>query len=220
MAATTTAPTAHVDALAAAQARLLHDPTYQFSFAAPPPPPGPPSWLQPLIHWLRPLMRGLARLAPSLQWVFWGLLAIGVVAILVMLAREFVLYRRPAKAAQQAVRLGAETWRPSAARAKALLADADRLAAEGRFDEAAHILLFRSIDDIEEKRPRLVAPAATSRELAVLDELPEAAGRALGVIVRQVERSLFGGRALDAAAFADCRRAYEAFAFPSLWERR
>ena len=36
-----------------------------------------------------------------------------------------------------------------------------RRAAEGRYDEAAHILLFRSIDDIEEKRPRLVAPAFT-----------------------------------------------------------
>jgi hypothetical protein len=213
MASGTAAPTAGGDALAAAHVRLLHDPGYQFSFAPRPPPPPPPDWLLPLI-------RALARLAPYLQWVFWGLLAIGVLAILALLAREFLLYRRPGKAALHTVNLGAEAWRPTAARAKALLADADRLAAEGRYDEAAHVLLFRSIDDIEEKRPRLVAPAYTSRDIAVLGELPDAAARALGVIVRHVERSLFGGRALDADAFADCRRAYEAFAFPSQWADR
>ncbi len=213
MAATTAMPTARADALAAAHARLLHDPTYQFSFAPPPAPPPPPGWLRPLIDFL-------AHAAPYLQWVFWGLLAAGVIAVGALLAREFLLYRRPAKAAQGTVALGAEDWRPTAARARALLADADRLAAEGRFEEATHILLFRSIDDLEEKRPRLVAPAYTSRDITVLGELPESAGRALGVIVRHVERSLFGGRSLSAGDFADCRSAYEAFAFPGQWSRR
>jgi len=200
------------DSLAAAHARLLRDHSYQFSFAPPPPPPKPPAWLENFVR----MFRFLGKAAPYLQWVFWALLAAGVIAIIVLLLREFVLYRRPAAAAK-ALTLGEEAWRPSAARAKALLADADRLAAEGRYDEAAHVLLYRSIDDIEEKRPRAIAVAHTSRDIAVLSDLPDSARRALGVIVRHVERSLFGGRALDAAAFADCRRAYEDFAFPATW---
>ncbi len=213
MSATSATPTVRADALAGAHARLLHDPTYQFGFTPPPPPP-------PLPDWLRALIRFLGQAAPYLQWVFWGLLAVGLITIIVLLAREFLVYRRPATAARETVALGTEDWRPTAARARALLADADRLAGEGRFDEAAHVLLFRSIDDLEEKRPRLVVPAYTSRDIAILRDLPDSAGRALDVIVRHVERSLFGGRSLNAGDFADCRSAYEAFAFPGLWSRR
>jgi len=32
-----------------------------------------------------------------------------------------------------------------------------------------------------------------------------------------VEHSFFGGRAVDADGFKECRRAYEAFAFPGAW---
>jgi len=217
MAATTASPTVQPDALAAAQARLAHDPTFQFGFAPPPPPPPVPPWLKAFGEWFKTLAHLFGQAAPYLQWVFWGLLIVGVIVIAALIVREFLAYRRPAKAKQAPATLAEADWRPSASRAKALLADADRLAAEGRYDEAAHILLFRSIDDIEEKRPRLVAPAFTGRDIAILSELPAAAAQALGVIVRQVERSLFGGRPLNAADFADCRRAYEAFAFPDLW---
>jgi len=212
MAATTASPGVHVDALAGAHARLLHDPSYQFSFAPPPPAPAPAP------EWLMGLVRFLSLAGPYLQWVFWGILVAGVAAILVLLIREFLLYRRPTKAAPAI--LGEAGWRPSAARARALLADADKLAAEGRFEEAAHVLLFRSIDDIEEKRPRLVCPAYTSRDIAVLGDLPEPASRALNVIVRHVERSLFGGRSLTADDFDACRIAYQTFAFADQWSGR
>ena len=36
-------------------------------------------------------------------------------------------------------------------------------------------------------------------------------------IAAAVEASFFGARPLDAAAFADCRKAYERFAFPEAW---
>ena len=213
MAPTTAVPVQPPGSLDAAHARLVHDAAYQFSFAPPPRPPPPPSWLLPML-------KAIAAAAPYLVWVFWGLVIAGVLVILAILGRQLLLYRRPAKAQGRPAVLAEEVWRPTLARARALLADADRLAAEGRFDEAAHVLLFRSIDDIEEKRPRLVRPAYTSRDIAVLDALPEAAARALDVIVRQVERSLFGGRGLDATDFAACRKAYEAFAFPNQWSAR
>ncbi len=197
---------APVDRLAAAHARLLHDPSFQFAFTAPPKPPKPPHWLEVLGRWI-------GHALPVLQWGFWIVLGVGVLAVVVLLAREFIFYRRPGKrAAKLSLSGGLDVWRPNAARARTLLADADRLAAEGRFGEAAHVLLHRSIDDIDEKRPHLIAPAFTSRDIAGLETLPRAARDAFSLIARHVERSLFGGRELDASAFAECRRAYEGFA--------
>lgn len=194
------------DRLAAAHARLLHDPSFQFAFSTLPKPPDVPGWLLHVLAWI-------GRSLPVLQWVFWGLLAVGVVLIVVFLGREFLLLRRPGKsAAGLSLKSGLEAWRPSAARARALLADADRLATEGRYGEAAHVLLHRSIDDIDERRPHLIAPAFTSRDIARIEALPAAARDAFSLIARHVERSLFGGRGLDAAGFAECRRAYAAFA--------
>ena len=43
---------------------------------------------------------------------------------------------------------------------------------EGRYAEAVHHLLFRSIEDIGGRRPRLVRPALTSRELAAAAGVP------------------------------------------------
>jgi hypothetical protein len=70
---------------------------------------------------------------------------------------------------------GGESWRPDAAVARVLLADADALAAKGRYAEAAHLLLRRSVQDIEGSRPRLVRPALTSRDIAAHPGLPDAA---------------------------------------------
>lgn len=47
--------------------------------------------------------------------------------------------------------------------------------------------------------------------------MPTAAREAFWRIAVAVERSLFGGRPLDAEGFAECRRAYEAFAFAERW---
>jgi hypothetical protein len=110
-----------------------------------------------------------------------------------------------------------ESLRPPARRARALLEEADALAAAGRFDEAAHVLLYRTIDDLEGRRPRAVRPALTSRDIAALEVIPPPARGAFAVIAEVVERSFFGGRRLDAGAFAACRQAYEAFVSPQSW---
>jgi len=107
--------------------------------------------------------------------------------------------------------------RPTAPRALALLKEADRLAAEQRFEEAAHVLLFRTIDDLESHRPRTVRPALTSREIAALEGLPQPARNAFVVIAELVEQSFFGERALGEREFAVCRGAYMTFAAPASW---
>ena len=202
--------------LAAAHARLLGDRSLQFSFTPAPPEQNlvEPEWLKALGRWIA---QGLKFLAPYAIDLFWMGIGAAIVAVLYLILREVMGVRFPFRRKRPAARPRPADWRPEAFKARALLADADRLAGEGRYDEAAHLLLFRSIDDIEERRPRLVKPALTARDIAVLDALPPGARGAFGRIAAIVERSLFGGRTLDAAAFADCRAAYEAFAFVETW---
>ena len=105
-----------------------------------------------------------------------------------------------------------DTWVPQRADAMALLEDADRLAAEGRFGEATHLLLQRSVRQIGDARPEWLIPASTAREIAVLPMLPENGRQAFGTIAGRVERSLFALRDLDALDWAEARAAYAEFA--------
>ena len=196
------------DRVAEAHAALKRDRTLQFDFTAatPPPPPRPgPRWLAALFEMLEPL----------LLVVFW----VGV-AVIAGLAVWFL------------VREGERRWRegrghgpaaqalalpPSEERVRALLAEADRLAGEGRYAEAVHVLLFRGVDDIRDQRPELFRRALTSREIAGLSALPARARAHFGAIAAVVERSFFGGREVDADGWIRCRREYEAFAARESW---
>lgn len=211
----TTAPAqANDEAVLAAHRKLVQDTTLQFDLVRPvdQPPPEPPGWLQTVGE-------VLSALAPLLTWVFWGGVALIIAFIIFYIAREVLAVRfgfRPKGPA----RMDPEPeWRPTVQAARTLLADADTLAAQGRYAEAAHLLLLRSIDDLDSRRPRTVRPALTARDIGSLAALPEAARPAFDKIARVVELSLFGGSEVDAAAFADCRRAYEDFALPAGWSR-
>jgi len=206
---------AKVAELRAMHARLLGDRSLQFDFpgAAKPPQLNEPEWLQALGRWIAGVTKWLAPYAVDLFWVG---VAAAVGAVLFLIARE-IWGVRFARRRRGAVRPRPADWRPETWKARALLEDADRLAAAGRFDEAARLLLTRSIDDIEDRRPRLLRPALTARDIASLDALPAAARSAFAHIAAAVEHSLFGGRRLDAETFARCRADYEAFAFPQVW---
>ena len=111
----------------------------------------------------------------------------------------------------------ATDWRPEPATALALLDDADGLAAQGRFGEAIHLLLFRSIDDLSGRRPGAVRPALTSRDIANLDVLPSQPRAAFARLAQAVERAFFGGQPVGSDVFDAARRDYEAFAFDAGW---
>jgi len=98
----------------------------------------------------------------------------------------------------------------------ALLEDADRLAAQGLFAEATHLLLKRSVNHIAEARPDWLGPSITSREIAALPMLPERARSAFGAIATRVERSLFALRDLDRDDWTAARAAYADFALAEL----
>jgi hypothetical protein len=108
-------------------------------------------------------------------------------------------------------------WRPEEEQAVQLLDEADVLAQQGRFDEAARLLLHRSIGDIRAHRPDLVRPALTSRDIAGHPLLPGAPAAAFARIAALVERSLFARRPLGADDWQNCRAAYREFAFAEGW---
>ena len=197
--------TASEGKLAAAHQALLHTKGLQLDFKAAPPQPAPPAWLEGFFQ-------ALAALAPILKFLFWGGLALGAALIVWFVANEVLATRRrkdPAAAPAD--------WRPEPERARALLEEADRLAAAGRFGEAIHILLFRSIDDLTGRRPGLVRPALTSRDIAGLDQMPTQARGAFARIADRVERNIFGGRPVSPEDFAHARGDYETFAFSEGW---
>jgi hypothetical protein len=195
------------DALPDAHQRLLADRDLQFAMPTPRPPPKPPAWAA----WIADV---LEQLAPVLHYLFWAGLAVLALGVVYLVGRELIHIRLPRKTAKAKPD---RAWRPTEQAARALLEDADRLAAEGRFAQASHLLLLRSIEDIEGRRPRAVQPALTARDIAALDALPQAARPSFALIAEVVERSLFGGRGVDADAWRRCRDAYETFALPQGW---
>lgn len=192
---------------AAAHAALRKTPGIQFDFAGAPAPPPPPAWLEPLVKMLKVI-------APVVPYVFWGGVILGAALILFFIARELVperWFRR------RKIEVAATDWRPEPEKARALLEDADGLAAAGRFEEAIHLLLFRSIDDLRGRRPGAVKPALTSRDIAGLEALPESPRAAFARLAGAVELTFFGGRPAGAEEFGAARSDYEAFAFAEGW---
>ena len=176
-----------------------------------PEPPQPPEWLKQLGEWLRSLFEPLGQAFgmswPVVEKVLIGLAIIGVLFLLWRLVLEPLLaLRRKPRVLEE------PEWAPVRSAAVALLADADRLAAEGRFGEAARLLLHRSVNHIADAQPDWLLPATTAREIAVLPRLPERARAAFGVIAARVERSLFALRDLDATDWQAARTAYADFA--------
>lgn len=192
------------------------DDTIQFTPIDLPERQEPPGWLTALFEALGDLLAPIGR-ALGMSWpVFkWVLLGIGV------LLAGYLLWRLLAPVFDRTRRAAAEEpeWVPDRAEALALLEDADRLAAEGRYDEATHLLLQRSVGQIAAARPDWVEPSSTARELAALAALPEAARTAFTAIAERVERSLFALRSLGAEDWQAARDAYAEFALQRLPSR-
>ena len=204
--------TATAGGFATAYARLRADSSYQFAFSALPQMSPPPNWL---VRLFKALAKALAVASPAIRIGVWVVLAAGVALLAVVLWRQARGRARVAAAAPLTLHaLGAEQ---AAARAAARLADADRLAAEGLYGEAIHVLLLTGVDEVERERPGRIRPSFTSRDIAALPELPPEPHAAFSHIAAVVERALFGGRAVDRTAWGDCRSAYGALVRPEAW---
>lgn len=194
------------EVLAAAHRRLVADGEIQFDLPVHKP-PEMPGWLQPLLEWL-------AKSGPVVKFIFWAGLATIAALVLWSLYRWLApIVRRWLARADTAAE--PETWQPGAAPARALLAEADALAARGDYGPAAHLLLLRSIEQLEIAHPGRLKPSYTSRDIARAPMLPPETARAFHFIAGVVETSLFAGRRIGEPAWQDCRSAYASAAFGS-----
>lgn len=197
--------------VADAHRAILADPELQLDLPhkLPDPPSEPPQWLKSLGRGIGAFVEWVGG---GWQVLLWLLIALAVGTVLAMLLpalRDWVANRRDRVAAQPV------HWTPEAKVARALLEEADALAASGRFADAVHLLLFRSIEDISAWRGELVRPSYTARDIAGADALPAPAAGVFAGIVAQVERSLFGGRALGQEDWERARADYAGFALGS-----
>lgn len=149
-------------------------------------------------------------IAPFLPWI----IGVGLIALVVLLASPVVRSllrtrfekwfppRRPAPEIP---------WRPSAEAAAALLEEIDALAAKGEYDEAVHLLLQRSVADLNAFRPDLVRRHFSARDISAHPLLPEDARPAFREITHWAEKSYFAAIPVGREGFEACRRAYADF---------
>ena len=192
----------------AAHDRLIADRSIQFDFPAYVP-PKPPSWIEPLIAFLK-------WASPAFPYIFWGAIALVVLAIVYFIAINFAGFEwrgRNRNAGED------DGWTPDIAAARASLADAEALAAAGRYAEAARLLLHHSVADVGRRLPEFLQPSLTARDIAGASALPDAARPAFASIARVVEVSAFGAQSVTADAWEACRAAYSRFASPQSWQR-
>jgi hypothetical protein len=171
--------------------------------------PRTPDWLKALGNAVESFVRWVGD-----GWIVIGWIAAAIVVAVLLFAlvpglRAWILSlaRRGRSDVAEAPQ-----WAPTEGQARALLEEADALAAGGRYDEAVHLILFRSIDDIAAWRGELVRPSSTSRDIAAAEGLPGEARGVFARIVAAVERSWFGGQRLDAPDWDAARADYARFA--------
>jgi hypothetical protein len=177
----------------------------------------PPEWLVAIMRFIAKLFEPLGQLLGA----GWGAVEI-VLAALAVLGTAWILwtlYQRW-RLTRALVQPTSDTPVIDRAAALALLEDADALAAEGRYDEAVHLLLQRSVHHIAAARPDWLSPSSTAREIGAIPGLPAAARQAFALIAREVERSLYALRALAAEDWQRAREAYAAFALQKIGSAR
>lgn len=138
------------------------------------------------------LVPALGALAPLATLVLYVLIGAAVLLILSWIVLEAVNRRRGRGPEPGAQRESAEEGEAAPERG-AVLDDASRLAAEGRYGEAIHVLLLVAIRQLAERSRVTLPPSRTSRELVRLLPLGAESRETFAELVRSVELSLFGG---------------------------
>jgi hypothetical protein len=198
--------------LADAHGQVLADKTIQFQHAT-------DTLIEdkPAPEWLKAIGNFLADISPFIGYLFWAGLTLLVALLAYFIITEVMGVRFFQPKAKAEPTPPVPDWQPDVREARNLLAAADALAAQGQYEEAVHLILLRSIEDIDRRRPLTVRPALTTRDISAIEALPNRARPAFTRIATAVERSLFAGGRVDRDEFGQCRDAYAAFALPEGW---
>lgn len=213
------AQTSDVEAEAVSDTRVVHsqknierayravkrDEAYQFELAEPIP-RRPASAFE---KWLGRVLEAIFKvLAPLLEIIFYlglGALALGA---LYLIGRAIYETRFAKPKTETEATPDIPLYQPAEAQARILLDEVDKLAAEGRYGEAVHTLLFRSIQDIDRNRPNVVRRSLTAREIGGLSVLTSESRTAFSTIAGVSELAHFGGVSVNKAGFETARQAY------------
>ncbi len=150
---------------------------------------------------------GVGELARAMLWTAL------VVAVAVAAAWTWAVFLDPSRRSWgQAIPVSVQRPETRPRPGETGLDDADALAAQGRYVEAIHVLLLRTIEDLRRRAGARVADSMTSREILAVLEMPDAARAALSDLVSAVELTHFGGRRPAQAHYAKCRERYARFA--------
>ena len=148
------------------------------------------------------LLLDLGPLGDMLGALVWAGAVVGAVLGVVYVAQRLGL-RSPADAG---IPRGAEET--AAALFDAPLRDANALAREGRFGEAIHVLLLRTLEQLMRAQGKEVAPGWTSREVLERATYPQEAREALSGLVSAVETCTFAGRPASEQDFLLCENRF------------
>lgn len=180
----------------------------------PPPKEADIGWLKAFLEWLGKVSKFfgdfLEPIAPILPWLLYLLLFALVILLLSPLVRAFIAGKVERLFQRDGLKADAP-WRPTAEAAAALVEEIDALAEKGQYDEAVHLLLKRSVADLNAYRPDLVRKHYSARDIGKHPLLPEDARPAYTEISRWAEKSFFAGIPVGREGFEACRKAYVDF---------
>lgn len=168
-----------------------------------PKPPPSPTWQLHL-----PSVGGLA----AVKMFFWVLVAVLAALLLIWIGNltvRAVQRRRRASDAQALVPAEPEA---TPHQVEPTIEEAQRLAREGCFAEAVHVLLLAAIRRVAERGKRIPQPHQTSRELLRVLPLGPESRQAFRELVVTVEGAHFGGAEVEEADFARSLERYRALA--------
>ena len=214
-----TAQSSEVEADTSAEASFVHseddierayravkrDESYQLELAEPIPRKPPSAFEKAIGEFFNAIFSFLGPLFQIFFYLGLGALILGAVYLI---GRAFYETRFAKPTIKKKEEPEVPLYQPAQAQARILLDEVDKLAAEGRYGEAVHTLLFRSIQDIDRNRPNVVRRSLTSREIGSLSVLTVEARTAFSTIAGVSELAHFGGVSVNKAGFETARKAY------------
>ena len=140
--------------------------------------------------------------------LLWTILIAGVLAIVFYLFKDALpLWLRAREGNWQAPNL--DPGKLQSRSAVEAMQAADELARQGRYVEAMHMLLLKSLADMRQQLSLHFAESLTSREILRKVALSEAGQAALRDIIARVEWTYFGEHEAEASDYEACRGRFD-----------